>query len=563
MGVPGFFSWLLKKYKSNILSQTIERPHSLYIDANCLFHPKCFEIANNQTITNNDNLELLMHENIINYIEVLINHVKPTKYTYIAVDGVAPVAKINQQRMRRYKSIYEEQIKNAIKETHNIKKDKCWTNAVITPGTEFMETLHVKLLEYSKNSKHNIIYSSYHCHGEGEHKILQHIKNRSVDKRYVIYGLDADLIFLAMASNKPNIYLLRETNQIEKNNTTNDFVYFNVDKSINLYNKEIKDMIDIPEFNNIKDFIFLCFLLGNDFMPNIPCLDINRHGLDILLKCYAKHYVKNGPLIDNDNKINNKYFCDILSELTIHEDEYYKYKLSNYIKKNQIYVNNSLNSINDAYKRDVYMLENLIHDENNKTFKLGNFVDVNDKVNFLGRNHKQRYYSHYMGNGYDLGDICYRYLEGLVWINTYYFDKCESWQWQYCYHNVPYVSDLLYFIRKYNFDINSIMIKKSKHINIFEQLLSVIPPQRKYIIPKSLRKIMSMDDLSHLFPNKFDIDIINKDKFWKCHAVLPLLNIKVIKEKVIENIDDINISELIRNETQPEYYFTQNKNRIS
>ena len=45
MGVPGFFAWLLK-YKSNsiILDKLDFNIDCLYIDANCLFHPKCFEI---------------------------------------------------------------------------------------------------------------------------------------------------------------------------------------------------------------------------------------------------------------------------------------------------------------------------------------------------------------------------------------------------------------------------------------------------------------------------------------------------------------------------------------
>ena len=87
------------------------------------------------------------------------------------------------------------------------KKNKIkWSNAVITPGTIFMEKLHNELKEYSRNNKITTTYSSYHECGEGEHKILQHIKQNKPSNS-VIYGLDADLIFLSLASEIDNIFL--------------------------------------------------------------------------------------------------------------------------------------------------------------------------------------------------------------------------------------------------------------------------------------------------------------------------------------------------------------------
>ena len=47
MGVPGFFAWLLKKYKknNNIIIQSINQSVDwLYLDSNCLFHPQCHKI---------------------------------------------------------------------------------------------------------------------------------------------------------------------------------------------------------------------------------------------------------------------------------------------------------------------------------------------------------------------------------------------------------------------------------------------------------------------------------------------------------------------------------------
>jgi len=123
MGVPGFFGWLLRNFKNKILLKKLDkRPSHLYIDANCLFHPECFKtIDNNPDIINLDELENLMFNNIIEYLDLIEKYVNPKQLMFIAVDGVVPMSKVNQQRKRRYKSTEENMMKNKLKDKHKIK----------------------------------------------------------------------------------------------------------------------------------------------------------------------------------------------------------------------------------------------------------------------------------------------------------------------------------------------------------------------------------------------------------------------------------------------------------
>ena len=190
MGVPGFVAWLRKRFKNKmILSEIPSRVNILYFDGNCLFHPQCYKIYEKYSNVCLDPLELenLMFNQIGEYIERIVKYVKP-EICYFAVDGVAPFAKITRQRRGRYCSIYTEQIKQKLQLKYEkpINKNK-WSNVVITPGTEFMERLDNYLKKLFATWKIKVIYSSFYESGEGEHKILKHIKSVQYETR-VIYG---------------------------------------------------------------------------------------------------------------------------------------------------------------------------------------------------------------------------------------------------------------------------------------------------------------------------------------------------------------------------------------
>jgi 5'-3' exonuclease len=528
MGVPGFFLWLMKTYnkKYKFIFDTIDiKIDYLLIDTNCLIHPICFKILNeNENLTNIFLLENKMINAILEYLEYIINFVNPN-CIYIAIDGVAPLAKIKQQRSRRYKSISDKKTFDILKKKYNIPINFFWNNSAITPGTIFMKKLHNKILEWAK--KYNIIYSSCYTPSEGEHKLLQFIRNNNeINKTYLIYGLDADLIFLALSTNINNIFLLREKNQIisTEKSTILNYVDINIMKNciVETFKSNLNNNFDInllSKINLINDFIFMCYLLGNDFLPHIPSLNIYNEGIKYLISIYCKTMIELLEInyLLTNNKINNKYFKKFISNLAEQEDEILKKEYNQNHKKFK-------NNFENEYEKEKYMIENL-------KFKIEDPIMLGfDNLN----ESRKRYYKYYWNISEDEIEefsekLVIHYLIGIKWVTLYYFDTCPSWDWYYPYDHPPFLSD----INKYLININKINFKLGKPLEPFMQLLAVLPPQSSYLIPQSLKKLVldTNSNLYYLYPYEFKQDFINKYKYWMGVPLLPPLDIELLKKE--------------------------------
>ena len=529
MGVPGFFKWLLVKYKNK---QFIKNKYetncdfdSLLIDANCLLHPQCFKILNeNPHLNNHDILEYKMINQCIIYLNEVINYIDPNKEVFIAIDGVAPIAKMKQQRQRRYKSVNDKILFDNIKKKHDKEITTYWNNSAITPGTKFMKKLTNRIISYCKELKEKkkikIIFSTAETPAEGEHKLLQHIRNSNNDYKYVVYGLDADLIFLSLSANKDNIYLMRESNEINKNNKE-IFNLVDIDILKNCIIEQVSDIMsknDLEKDKIIRDFIFICYFLGNDFLPHMEALDISKGGIDILLKCYCAMYKElylNGkkPYIVLKNKICKKNLLKFINLLYVDEKEILKlnYNTKRYYPKCDS---------NDSYVREMHRIDNVM-------FK------VNDPI-MVGKDdyndYRKRYYMYHMNiEEKDLEktveDICMKYLQGLEWVTIYYFKGCPDWHWYYPYDYPPFLNDIKKYIKKYKltkFNLNS-------PLKPYQQLLCVLPIQSKYLVPYKYRYYMHpKSKLGHLYPYRFKQDFIGKTKYWKGIPILPKLDIESV-----------------------------------
>ena len=230
MGIPSYFSHIVKKHRNIFkkVSKETTKIDNLYLDCNSIIYDAVHELhkAQAQTqaheqkehskINNFSTFEKLLIKMVCEKLDYYIELLLPMERVLIAFDGVAPVAKLEQQRKRRYMTWYNEKI---IAELKNEKSaSTTWSTSSITPGTDFMKQLtsEIKLHFQSNKNNINIMISASDEVGEGEHKIYEYIRQNSdyhSNTTTVIYGLDADLIMLTLnhlyISNK--MYLFRET----------------------------------------------------------------------------------------------------------------------------------------------------------------------------------------------------------------------------------------------------------------------------------------------------------------------------------------------------------------
>jgi 5'-3' exonuclease len=556
MGVPGFFKWLLdnkKKLKSkNLIRENMNKKVKyLMLDTNCLLHPCVKTIKDNIKKDNKETREQI-EENIFSLIETrimeMIDIINP-EYIYIAIDGVAPIAKILQQRQRRHRYLYDTKIKlkyNSLEEIDNIETDEIVredgitisripiSSIELTPGTEYMERINKKMIELVKKigdeKKVKYIYSSYHVEGEGEHKILQYIKkNINPKDTIVIYGLDADLLFLALSLGiEHDLYIMREK-AIFQNKT------LEIEDNVSYNYVEINELHLMINKLNIKtnDFIMLCYLVGNDFIPGLLTTDIKRNGLDKIINSYEevrKFNNKDIVEINKDSKliINYDLVLEIFKKL-----EYTEWG----IWKN---INRDKHEKNDFERQKD--LNKFISGENINTECL-------EKIEFSS---ETEYYNYYLGINDSVIDksiikkMVKDYITGMEWCINYYLDDCKSWSWGYNFMIAPLIKDIVkYFPKTIKIDNNSRLLCP------VEQLLLAIPIDTyKYVISEELiKRIRKNRELGYMFPEKYDIDINKESLFWKCQVKIPIVEY----DEYIRNIKLVNIIDE-KNTIQENFY---------
>lgn len=354
MGIPKFFRWISERYPLTsqlITPNSIPTFDNLYLDMNGIIHN-----CSHPPSTENDPHVRISEEQMVlaifAYIDHLFTKIKPRKVFFMAVDGVAPRAKMNQQRSRRFRTAKEaqENREKAERKGEKLPDEKAFDSNCITPGTPFMARLS-KHLEYFVNKKISedadwrgvkVILSGHNVPGEGEHKIQEFIRlskaqpDYNPNTRHCLYGLDADLIMLGLLSHDPHFCLLREevTFGRQRKNQRGGLAQQNffllhlsllreyLDLEFSTIADELPFEYDLEKI--IDDFILLSVFVGNDFLPHLPNIHINEGAMELIWGIYRKTLPTAGGYINNAGQIDLKRLQSVLDQLSQAEFEMFE-----------------------------------------------------------------------------------------------------------------------------------------------------------------------------------------------------------------------------------------------
>ncbi|CAI8496596.1 unnamed protein product [Hanseniaspora opuntiae] len=314
MGIPKFYRYIAQRWpaiQQEVESNdTIPEYDNLYLDMNSILH-NCTRTPSVNVVLTDE----MVCQKVFAYIDHLFNYVKPQSTVYLAIDGVAPRAKINQQRSRRFRAAQEfeeardEAIENGTYIQPPPEDENTFYKSSISPGTVFMAKMseqlkyfiHDKVSNDNSWKNINVIFSGHEVPGEGEHKIMEFIRslksspNYNINTRHCIYGLDADLIMLGLVTHEPYVSILREEvlfgKESEKVVSLDGQKFYLLHISIVReylkleFDTLVKDMQFEYDFERVlDDFILAMMVIGNDFLPHLPGLEINKGAFDYILQ---------------------------------------------------------------------------------------------------------------------------------------------------------------------------------------------------------------------------------------------------------------------------------------
>ena len=524
MGIPSYFSYIIKNYPNIIRKfKHCEPFQHLFMDCNSIVYDafydiekkykrEPFDLSNIETIILNK-----VSENIHNYIKLI----SPKKTIFITFDGVAPFAKMDQQRVRRYKSAFMTDI------TGNSKSSKIWNTTSITPGTSFMKKLSAHMTQTFMNTEkkygvNKIMVSCADEKGEGEHKLFQYIREHDVKNDiFAVYGLDSELIMLSIFHRSfcQNIFVFREAPEFksvisqDKIKDPCEKLFMDIDK---LSSCIFSEMGSGSNHSSIRayDYIFLCFFLGNDFLPHFPALNIRTNGTQILIDTYQNFIRKpenNSFLSPTNKKIQWKFVSLFLKEIAKNEHQYI---LNEYCIRDKWDTRKW--AVNTTEEKEL-LLENIP-----VIYRCSEKYICPTEIGW-----EKRYYQILFDidpTEENIKRICINYIQGLEWVMKYYTVGCPDWRWKYNYHYPPLISDLQKYIPLFETDFFEEKNKENVPFTEMGQLAYVLPREHLYLLGD--KKDILLEKYGDEYPTEYGFEWAFCRYFWEAHPKLPIASDK-------------------------------------
>lgn len=500
---------------------------------------------------------LKLFQEVCSKVNDLVRQIDPTTTLVLCVDGVAGLGKMNQQRQRRFRSEQERresgdgdrpsmtQLGRALEKIPSFNPNQ------FTPGTELMDSLTYYIDGYIRRQQTvdpkwktlSVIFSNEKVAGEGEHKIMHYLRRHVLpDQSVCIFGMDADLVMLSMLLPLKKILIAREVDYFRHEYIhVDDFrkkvlneLNWSLGREHHEYSAERDDdpssqttastssssspmghkrptlqQIRFCETRGIQDFVMLCFLVGNDFLPTIPCLSIMDGGLMLMFQVYRRVCSRYGHLSSiqpttGDVVLNKRSMGLFFGHLAEHEKALFENK---YNSKTQFF-------------HDPIVIE---HSQRDSSSSAGRITIDIEKV-------RESYYTRNFPEKTSIETICHQYMDGMLWVANYYRTAMPDWLWSFPFLYGPFLCDMKTYWKSYT----PKEYKKHQPVDPFLQLLMVLPPADQKDMVPSVLHMFHDPELQHFFPKRVEIDLAGKKKEWEGIVQIPPVPFHLFYKKYME-----------------------------
>ena len=439
--------------------------------------------------------------------------------------------------------------------------------------------------------------------GEGEHKVMDFIREareayydateKGIESTaatrghykpgysHVLYGLDADLIMLGLITHEPKFMLLREKMSVvmagrgrSKFRKKKDMLEYNKNDFELLELNALRQMLglqfrELAEQGKIKvkfdldrivdDFVFMCMLVGNDFLPHTPHLEIDGGALSLMTGSYMELLPDWDGYLTKKERIHPQRLEQMLYHLAVYEEEHFKRRG---LEENE--PGWKLSTEDEEDDEDFYgnyfsgkptppaaALANRKGNEpppseERPMAPTGNRAFRKQHPDNLSRSYRDFYYDVKLDwKPQDRSRTLFRrrehvreYMEGLHWCLNYYHNGVQSWNWYFPYLYAPLCTDMVNLHEFYtNADQEgycSFEFEKGTPFNSLSQLLSVLPPQSAGLLPKPLAELMihPSSPLTEYYPNDFESDANGKRQSWEAIVQIPFIEADILLDTV-------------------------------
>lgn len=517
MGIPSYFRRILQKYPRIVRTSFPSDVSALCMDFNCLIYTVARDYEKEVVYPGPGDEGVAWEKELCKRVAAATYAIyclagRPARCV-LCLDGVVPMAKIRQQRMRRFKSAW---LKRLDAEQHAV-----WDTNCITPGTGFMRRLSNELAGLrARCGGSGFVLSDTESPGEGEHKIMSWIRANGAELKgsVLVYGLDADLLLLTMlASNatSADLVLLRE--HVELGGAVKlDGEQVYVTMSI----RELRHVLRIESEESCMRYVGLMSLMGNDFVPHGLTHRLTEDGHDMVLREMGN------AIVVKDESGRWVYNKPVLAELVRRWSRDEAHRLQKCIERKRAAARLPARVGPDGRPQKEYESWPLQWDVEKR------FVDGDGRLveewsdiywTFLHSRADKQWKLH----------VCEEYLRGLQWILDYYTaQRPVSKEWMFPCWLPPLWSDLSLALEGEKGCVD-VGLEHGDALRPCEQLAMVLPRESYWLVEDTtLRRLPVL--APQWFPVEFEIHSVGKRWMWECEVLLPTVTKGALRAAIAE-----------------------------